>query len=426
MPYPIVARFPAGSKLMTDNCGGDAAQSMQVDGSHWVGSWAVAAWNQTPLIAKVPRDRTLRTTLRLTRGGAAVRVQFSNSAGDTTLHIGHARIALATAVGEFAAGTDYLLQFDGSPSVLISKNRSVMSDPIVLAVPDFAQLVVSFYLPDGARSLSGGLHPYPMLISNAGDHCASPSMEGEAAKVGNFSAPPALFVSGVAVSASLEVRAAVLFGDSNTRIYGAHTVDRLRDSTLAPRMAVLNMGMDGNRLLHDGLALGTPTAKESERFFGGIAGVRRFENAITALPGVAAVVTMEGENDIILPGTMAPASEAVSADAIIEGLNGLIAIARARRIRIVGSTILPFGDWSPPMGSPLSDFSARDLQRLSVNRWIRSSNRFDALVDADLLLRDPSQPARLNPLYDLGDHLHLNPAGSTTLSNAVLDAISVR
>lgn len=54
-----------------------------------------------------------------------------------------------------------------------------------------------------------------------------------------------------------------------------------------------------------------------------------------------------------------------------------------------------------------------------MNEWIRTSGRFDAVVDFDQAVRDPENPRRLSPAYDVGDHLHLNPTGYQTLADAV-------
>jgi hypothetical protein len=48
-------------------------------------------------------------------------------------------------------------------------------------------------------------------------------------------------------------------------------------------------------------------------------------------------------------------------------------------------------------GTPLGDYynPDNDALRQKVNRWIRESGAFDAIVDFDAALRDPSHPARL-------------------------------
>jgi len=54
-----------------------------------------------------------------------------------------------------------------------------------------------------------------------------------------------------------------------------------------------------------------------------------------------------------------------------------------------------------------------------VNAWIRTSGRFDAVIDLDAAVRDPVTPANLAAAYDSSDHLHLNPAGYQKMADAI-------
>ena len=45
-----------------------------------------------------------------------------------------------------------------------------------------------------------------------------------------------------------------------------------------------------------------------------------------------------------------------------------------------------------------------------MNEWIRTSGKFDAVIDFDLLTRDPNDREKLQQQYS-EDWLHLNPAG---------------
>jgi len=54
-----------------------------------------------------------------------------------------------------------------------------------------------------------------------------------------------------------------------------------------------------------------------------------------------------------------------------------------------------------------------------VNEWIRASGWFDAVIDFDKAMRDPSHPTRLSPALEIGDHLHPNDAGFEAMANAV-------
>ena len=65
-------------------------------------------------------------------------------------------------------------------------------------------------------------------------------------------------------------------------------------------------------------------------------------------------------------------------------------------------------------------FSAEKEQvRQAVNRWIRESGEFDAVIDFDAVTRDPTHPARLLPAYDSGDHLHPGDAGNKAMADAI-------
>ncbi len=56
---------------------------------------------------------------------------------------------------------------------------------------------------------------------------------------------------------------------------------------------------------------------------------------------------------------------------------------------------------------------------MAVNDWIRTSGRFDAVIDFDKLTADPANPKHIKAEYDSGDHLHPNDAGYEAMGNAV-------
>jgi len=171
-------------------------------------------------------------------------------------------------------------------------------------------------------------------------------------------------------------------------------------------VAVANAGISGTRLLRDGM---------------GVAARARFDDDVLNQPGVASVVVALGVNDICWPGTpFAPAETVPTAAELIAGYKELIAAAHARHVRIVGATITPFQGALP--GTPfagLYDTPAKEAIRQQVNRWIRDSHAFDAIVDFDAVLRDPRHPARLLAQFDSGDHLHPGDAGYAAMANAL-------
>jgi lysophospholipase L1-like esterase len=60
-----------------------------------------------------------------------------------------------------------------------------------------------------------------------------------------------------------------------------------------------------------------------------------------------------------------------------------------------------------------------EADRQRVNEWIRTSGRFDAVIDFDAMTRDPERPARLSPAVDGGDHLHPSVDGYRLMAEGV-------
>ncbi|HWW68654.1 MAG TPA: GDSL-type esterase/lipase family protein, partial [Duganella sp.] len=164
-------------------------------------------------------------------------------------------------------------------------------------------------------------------------------------------------------------------------------------------------GISGARLLGDRM---------------GVNAAARFGQDALGRPGVGTVVVLMGINDIGWPqSAFAPDEPPMRAERMIAVYRQLIAQARVRGVRIVGGTLLPFE--GALQGTPFDGYytPAKDAVRREVNRWIRDSGEFDAVVDFDALMRDPARPARMLPRYDSGDHLHPGDAGYEAMAKAV-------
>jgi lysophospholipase L1-like esterase len=93
---------------------------------------------------------------------------------------------------------------------------------------------------------------------------------------------------------------------------------------------------------------------------------------------------------------------------MITGLHQLAIRGQARGLKMYGGTLLTFENetFNPGFYSPEGE-----AKRQAVNAWIRESGVFDAVIDFEQALRDPTHPTRMLPGYDCGDHLHPSPAG---------------
>ncbi|MFG6461198.1 SGNH/GDSL hydrolase family protein [Roseateles sp. DXS20W] len=62
---------------------------------------------------------------------------------------------------------------------------------------------------------------------------------------------------------------------------------------------------------------------------------------------------------------------------------------------------------------------AGEALRQQLNAWVRDGGGFDAVVDFDLALRDPTRPDRQRAELNSGDFSHPNAAGYGAMARAV-------
>ncbi len=382
--------------------------------NHWIGTWAASPSPQLAgdAMHKAHLDfdnQTIREIVHISVGGNTLRVRLSNAYGKSTVEVGSAHIALHGQGMAIIPGSDHVLTFGGNSSVSIPPDAPVLSDPVKLKALAGAELVISLYLPK--PTAGAGIHYAAQETSyiGTGDLTAAASIN-EPTNITSW-----VFLTGVDVMASESAGTVVAFGDSITD--GARsTVDANHrwPDTLAARLlarhgareiAVVDAGIGGNRILHD--------ASANIEF--GVNALARFDRDVLSEPGVKYVIVLEGINDIGHPPSSAPASETVSAEQIIGGLKQLIARAHTHGLKIFGATLTPFegtiyqGYYSPE----------KDVKREAVNKWIRTANAFDGVIDFDKAIRDPNNAGRMLPAYDGGDHLHPGDAGYKAMGDAI-------
>jgi len=57
--------------------------------------------------------------------------------------------------------------------------------------------------------------------------------------------------------------------------------------------------------------------------------------------------------------------------------------------------------------------------RQAVNTWIRTSGKFDGVIDFDKVTVDPAKPGVFLPAYDSGDELHPGDAGYKAMGDSI-------
>ncbi|WP_181777325.1 SGNH/GDSL hydrolase family protein [Amycolatopsis pittospori] len=347
-------------------------------------------------------DTTLRQTVRFSVGGERIRLRFSNTFGGAPLPITSVSVAAPlggkAGVSGIEPGSARTVTFRGKPGAVVPAGALVVSDPLDFPVLAQENVTVTAYFARGQASMSITSHPGSRTTSHllAGDHVTDRELPG-ATPVDHW-----YFLSGAEVFGPKRTDAAVVVGDSLTDGRGSTTNgnDRWPDQ-LRLGVPVLNQAAGGNRVLADGLG---PNL------------LSRLDRDVLAHSGVSWLVVFEGVNDIGTAAATPEAQRQVAAD-LIDAYDQIVVRAQAHDIRVYGATLTPFG------GNIGYDDPTRESARQAVNTWIRTSGRFDAVLDFDRVARDPRAPARLMPAYDVGDHLHLSPAGYRALADSVPKAL---
>jgi len=392
-------------------------------GTDWVSTWIAAPQPPLPSALDHYRAQSLRLIVHVSVGGSQVRIRLSNLYGNVPLTIGAAHIAGRTSGADIDPALDRALTFGGRTSIVVPAHAMVLSDPARLAVPALADLSVSLYLPKSVAATT--VH----ILAQQTGYVSQP---GDATAAAHFPVARRIdmwpFLTGVDVVAAPPTFAVVAFGDSTVDGDGSTTdTNRRWPDVLAVRLqqagqnvAVLNAGLIGNRLLH-----GSPGGST----FGaalGEAGLARFSRDALDQAGAKVVIVRIGSNDLGFLHGLAPPGESVDANDLIVGYRRLVTLAHQHGLGIIGTTIPPFENATIPGYST----PAKDVIRQQVNAWIRHGGGFDAVLDFDQILHDPSHPARLLPAYDSGDHLHPNDAGYRAVASALpletLDKLAFR
>jgi lysophospholipase L1-like esterase len=376
---------------------------------HWISAWGSAQLRvdggDADTLAKLG-PKTIRQTVHLSAAGPSVRVRLSNVAGDVPLRIGGAAIAHGVAGRAAVTGTQ-ALTFSGMGSIVIAPGAEIFSDPVAgFAVPSGADVTVSLYLPEPWIRPTGhpGARATTFLVP--GNATLQPDLP-DARRIGGWWA-----LADIEVQGSASARTIVAVGDSITDGHGVRDDSNGRwPDVLARRLAaapakrtfsVVNSGSGGNRVLLDGLG---PNL------------LARFDRDVIARSGVRYAIVLEGVNDLGVLTRDHPVS-AEQHQTIVAAITGayrqLAARAHEHGITLIGGTITPYfgSDYYHPA-------AASEADRQAINTFVRSSGTFDAVVDFDRTLRDPTHPERLLPAYDSGDHLHPSEAGYRAMGDAI-------
>ena len=375
---------------------------------HWVTTWGCAPQLTEPgnLPPAPLANSTLRQFLRASVGAKNIRLRFANIFGTDAVTLRAAHNALAAGKGSAGSGeinpaTDKALTFHGAAEVVIPKGETVFSDAVDFDLPALADVAVSVCFGDiSATTITG--HPGSRTTSFiAASNSVSAASLPDAKKT-----PHWYLLTGIEVQSDA-AKTIVVLGDSITDGRGSTTdgnnrwpdilAQRLHTNAATANIGVVNVGIGGNGI------------------FGGLgpAAVKRFDRDVLEQSGVRYLILFEGVNDI---GGARGEHAATLATNLIAAYTQFAEKAHAKKIRVLGATITPFGG-----NGYYSD--EHETIRQEVNAWLRTNSICDGVIDFAAAVRDPNAPvkfqAAFHPGFNANDWLHLNPAGYRAMAEAV-------
>lgn len=376
----------------------------------WAASPQAGGANPAEPLDKI-EGQTVRERVRVSVGGAQILIRLSNEYGSTPLLIGSVTIAAPNDFVSVKPDSIRRVTFGGRTSITIPAGAPALSDPVAFPVSPGTEVSVSLYFPH--RVATPTVHLLALkraVVSPRGDQTMAETMEGATTL-------SSIALSAVLVPAQPAQRLVVAFGDSLVdgdqssmdadRNWPNDLIRRLGKRPDGSKVAVINEGIIVNRLLGDA--------------FGGVSGLARFDRDALAMPGLTHVVLLEGINDISFPGAklggsyLADPADMVSAEDVIQAYRQLISRAHARGVKLIGATMTPCeGVVIPGYYS-----ETKDAVREEINKWIRTSGKFDGVIDFDAVLRDPDHPSRLLPRFTSQDGLHPNDLGYQAMADAI-------
>ena len=392
--------------LMTLLSWKDAVAKPDPPPDHWVGTWATADLSRTNTAGTLgAATMTLRQTVHVSLGGALVRVELSNRFGTEPLTLSAVHIALPDAgagKGDIQLASAHALTFSGRPMVVIPAGAMVVSDPAAMDVKAMSDLVISMTVPAQALThLTVHNSAYATQYVAAGDVTGQKSLPAGTTTMDSW-----FFLKSVDVRTAFDTASVVAFGDSITdgtfstpdknNRWPDVLARRLQGNKKTRGLGVLNVGIGGNRVLHDGAG---PNA------------LARFDDDVLAQAGVRYLILLESINDIGQAYKADRPIDLVTAEDLEAGLQQMVERAHVHGIKVFGGTLTPY------LGAGYASAAGEEVRK-AVNAWIRTSRVFDGVIDFEAATMDAGTGA-FKAAYDHGDHLHPTDAGMDAMAGAV-------
>lgn len=388
----------------------------------WVSSFKYLPINYGMTLATVS-DRTQRVVFDNNLNGNKVRILLSNKYAKNLLKLRKVFIGVENK-GKIEKSVAVTLH--GSTEIMLEAGEETYSDEVKLEVKAGDRLAVSMYLDQEQeiQNLCGywAKNGAEVICNVQGDDTKEViaqrvSMEEIYAFVKEDPSPVKgqffFGFSAVQVLTEDDVKVVVAFGDSITAMsFFTNALQKRLYDTYPGQVTLVNAGIGGNRLVHDGTWI--PDAPAEGGLFGE-AGVKRFEKDVFETDQVDSIFCLIGINDIMHPVQFEGAGESISAEYLEKGYTYLVQKAHMYGAKIYGATVMPCGNTDYPE----EWIHSFEKTRIQINEWIRIQSPYDGYFDFDAIVRDDTMPSYLREEVHIGDGLHPNTAGGKMLAECI-------
>ena len=401
-----------------------SASAASEENKKWVAAWGTAPTkvNMTGMsaVGSLVGDVTVRVVINPTASGEKFRIKLSNYYGENSLKIKSITAAYSKGKSKIDVNSlKYVTFKDGATDITLAPGEEIYSDPISLPVYADQPIAISMFINEyqdvGTMGLSGATSYFTTgeatrtenydLVAGVIDEkemldIVSKILESFS---GNSSIDLQLaydFIKFVPAITSLDVLtdasgySVVIAGDSTVaNDLPEYLGQAIYQQDNINNVGIVGKGVVGNRLLANGLGLGTQ--------IDGVSLITRFKRDVLSESGVEYVIIKIGANDIIFPvsndiiaqntGIQQP-----TAQNIINGYKTLIRECHNAGIKVVFASITQwkgntrdYFDEGPQYVRTEAQFQKDWQIAKDVNEWLATTSEHDGFIDLTEISANP-------------------------------------
>lgn len=400
----------------------------------WITAWSTAPTeigvegydNITAFVGEV----TARVVFTPTADGTKLRVRVSNVYGDKPLTITRATVSKSMGGVKIDTSTTKIVTFNqGYQSVTVPAGKEYYSDPVVFDVNAQEDIAISFYVHEFTEIKTMGLSGADTYLA-VGEDATSAESFGFGQEFENEEVIKILTkmlgidldfklaynfikvvpcIAGVDVYSDKNAYSVVVAGDSTVANEFPLYLSQSVNAKKVKNVGIAGKGIFGNRLLGDGLGMGSKIFGQSL--------LSRFNRDVLSQSGVEYVIVKIGANDIIHPVSKDikqsnPGIKQPTADEIIAGYKKIFKMCHDAGVKVVAASITQWKGLTrdylgsgPQYVRTKAQFEADWKIARTVNNWLAKTTLHDGFVNLNDISADPNDAAAFLPEYTI-DGVH--------------------